>query len=84
MGDVGPGDELVEVYRIGGGPGAEMIRSLLQANDIPCVLFGGRDAAYPLTVGPMAQVRIMVRVEDADRAEELVEAAVKGELEKDQ
>jgi hypothetical protein len=79
----GPSD-LVEIYRLGGGPGAEMIKSLLEANDIPCVLFGGQDAAYPVTVGPMAQVRIMVRAEDADRAEALIDAAVKGGLEGDQ
>jgi hypothetical protein len=83
MGDVSP-EELVEIYRIGGGPGAEMIKSLLEANGIQCVLSGGQDAAYPLTVGPMAQVRIMVRVDDADRAEELVAAAVDGMLERDQ
>jgi hypothetical protein len=83
MSDMNP-RELVEIYRIGGGPGAEMIKSLLDANGIPCVLSGGQDAAYPLTVGPMAQVRIMVRAEDADRAEELVDAAVEGTLERDQ
>jgi hypothetical protein len=77
-------DELVEVYRVGGGPAAEIIRSLLEASGIPCVLSGGRDAAYPLSVGPMAQVRIMVRAEDADRAEELIDAAVTGTLERDQ
>lgn len=83
MGDLSSG-ELVEIYRIGGGPGAEMIKSLLGANGIPCVLSGRQDAAYPLTVGPMAQVRIMVRAEDADRADALVVAAVEGTLERDQ
>jgi hypothetical protein len=82
MGDVSSG-ELVEIHRIGGGPRAEMIKSLLEANGIPCVLSGRQDVAYPLTVGPMAQVRIMVRVEDADSAEELVDAAVEGTLERD-
>jgi putative signal transducing protein len=83
VGDMSPAG-LVEIRRVSGRPNAEMIRSLLEAHGVPCVLFGGRDPAYPLTVGPMAEVRIMVNVEDADRAEALIDAAAEGTLELDQ
>ena len=54
-------DELVEVYRANGEMEAQVIRSLLEYNGIPCLLKG--EAArniYGLTVDGIAEVRIMV------------------------
>jgi hypothetical protein len=75
------GGELVEVYRAWGGPQAELVRSLLEANGIECALEGeGKNRVYNLTVGPMAEVRIMVEVEDVEAAENILQAADRGEF----
>lgn len=64
----------VEVYN---PAEAEIICSLLQAHDIPCILKAENqyavDATY--TVGPLARRRILVRESDLDRAQELLRAA---------
>ena len=54
-------EELVEVYRANGEIEAQVIRSLLDYNGIPCLLKG--EAArniYGLTVDGISEVRIMV------------------------
>lgn len=64
----------VEVYN---PAEAEIICSLLQAHDIPCILKAENqyavDATY--TVGPLARRRILVRDSDLDRAREILRAA---------
>lgn len=73
--------ELVEVYRAWGGPQAELVRSLLEANGIECALEGeGKNRVYNLTVGPMAEVRIMVEADDVEAAENILQAADRGEF----
>ena len=55
---------------------AEIVRSLLQAHGIPCILKAENpyavDASY--TVGPLARRRILVRASDLERARELLRA----------
>jgi hypothetical protein len=66
-------EELVEVYRASGEIEAQVIRSLLEYHGIPCLLQG--EAArniYGLTVDGIAEVRVMVRAEMADRARSLI------------
>jgi hypothetical protein len=75
------GPELVEVHRAWGGPQAELVRSLLEANGIECALEGeGKNRVYNLTVGAMAEVRIMVEVDDVEAAENILQAADRGEF----
>jgi hypothetical protein len=56
---------------------AEIICSLLQAHDIPCILKAENqyavDATY--TIGPLARRRILVRESDLHRAREILRAA---------
>ena len=66
-------EELVEVYRANGEIEAQVIRSLLEYHGIPCLLKG--EAArniYGLTVDGIAEVRIMVWEQLADRARALI------------
>lgn len=75
------GPELVEVHRAWGGPQAELIRSLLEANGIECVLFGeGQNRVYNFTVGAMAEVRLLVKPGDVEAARSLLQAADRGEF----
>jgi hypothetical protein len=67
------GGEFVEVYRGGGGQfRAEMLRSLLSGSGIESVITGGATAGYPTNVGPSGEFAIVVRLEDADRAADLL------------
>jgi len=66
-------EELVEVYRANGELEAQVIRSLLEYNGIPCLLKG--EAArniYGLTVDGISEVRIMVWERLADEARSLI------------
>jgi Putative prokaryotic signal transducing protein len=85
--DDGPGDyelaNLVEVYRAWGRARGEMIKALLEGNGIPCALSGGI-SVYNLTVGNMAEIRVMVRAADLDAARSVLDAADRGELDLDE
>lgn len=73
------GPELVEVYRAGGHIQGEMVRSMLRGSGIESMLTGEGEAwgqVYKLTVGPMADVRVWVTQEDADRAKVLIGEAL--------
>ncbi len=63
-------EELVEVYRGGGGePVAQVLRSVLEGAGIECLVTGGWvGSQYPANVGGMGEFGLLVRAEDADRA----------------
>ncbi len=70
------GPELVEVHRTAGHIDGEMVRSMLRANGIESMLTGEGEAwgqVYRLTAGPMADVRVWVTVEEAERARALID-----------
>lgn len=68
--------ELTEVWRAQGEVEAQLIRSLLESNDIESVLSGeALRLTHGFTVDGLAEVRILVRREDAKRAEEVIAAA---------
>ena len=61
--------ELVEVYRDRGEAEAQIIRGLLESNDIPSILeFDAAYSASVLVVDAVARVKVMVRAEDAEQA----------------
>ncbi|HEX2239725.1 MAG TPA: DUF2007 domain-containing protein [Actinomycetota bacterium] len=69
------GPELVEVHRTAGHMNGEMIRSLLRGSDIESMLTGEGEAwgqVYKLTAGPMADVRVWVNADDAERARAVI------------
>ncbi len=84
------GPELVEIGSYGGRLEGEMIRSLLRGSGIESMLTGDGTIyteAYPLTVGPLSQVKVLVRPEDEERAREVILTAgtyePDGEVEED-
>jgi hypothetical protein len=77
----GPGANIVTVHKAANPQIAELIKGLLASEGIPCSLaVGGVLEAYPVTVGPLAEVGIAVREEDRDRAKEIIAAAERGEF----
>ena len=70
-------EELVEIYRGGGGPPhAAIIRSVLEDAGIEAsVQSGGLSSAYPVTVGALGEFSVWVRATDAEAAAEVLTAA---------
>jgi hypothetical protein len=67
-------DDLVEVCREQGHPRAHVIKSKLEAAGIPATL--SYDAAgwiFGITADGLGQVRVMVRAEDAEAAQAVLE-----------
>jgi len=66
-------DELVEVYRAFGDAEAQIIKGLLESNDIPVLL---RSLAAPsvhvFTVDGMGEIRVMVWKSMEEQARELI------------
>ena len=51
---------------------AEMIKDLLESGDIPVVLRSSKVSPYPVNVGKMGEIKILVRKEDKETAEKLI------------
>ncbi|MDQ5814977.1 MAG: DUF2007 domain-containing protein [Actinomycetota bacterium] len=76
------GPELVEIGSYGGRMEGEMVSALLRGNGIESMLTGDGTIygeAYPMTVGPLSVVKVLVRPEDEERAREVILAADTGE-----
>ena len=72
------GPELVEVGIYSGLFQGEMIRSLLRGSGIESMLTGDGTTYVEVarfTVGPLSQVKVLVRPEDEERAREVIVAA---------
>lgn len=73
---IDPSVELVQVYRAQGELDAQVVRSLLEANAIDCMLSGESvRLTHGLTVDGLAEVKILVRAEDAERARDVISSS---------
>ncbi len=52
---------------------AEIIKDLLESGGIPVVIRSSKVSPYPVNVGKMGEIRILVRREDRELAEEVIE-----------
>jgi hypothetical protein len=57
---------------------AEMIKDLLESGDIPVVLRSSKVTPYPVNIGKMGEIKIMVRNEDKEQAEEVLKGIDQG------
>jgi len=72
-----PNVELVEVWKAHGEMDAQMIRSLLEGSGIDAMLSGEAvRLTHGITVDGLAEVKILVREEDVERAREVIAAFV--------
>ncbi len=70
-----PNIELVEVATAQGEVEAQMIRSVLEGDGIEAMLSGESiRLTHAFTVDGLAEVKILVRADDADRAREVLDA----------
>ncbi|MDQ4095919.1 MAG: hypothetical protein M3174_06930 [Actinomycetota bacterium] len=76
-----PDQELVEIYKGGGGDlRASFFVAALRDEGIECLVSsGGAIAAHPINVGPMGEFRLLVRPEDETPARQIVDALVASE-----
>lgn len=51
---------------------AEMIKDLLESGDIPVVLRSSKVSPYPVSVGKMGEIKILVREADKEAAEKVI------------
>jgi hypothetical protein len=51
---------------------AEMIKDLLESGDIPVVLRSAKVSPYPVNIGKMGEIKILIRDTDKDAAEEVL------------
>jgi hypothetical protein len=71
-----PDIRLVEVYRANGEVDAQMIRSILEANGVDCMLSGESvRLTHAITIDGLAEVKILVREVDAARARDAIAAS---------
>jgi hypothetical protein len=51
---------------------AEIVKDLLESGDIPVIVRSSKVTPYPVNIGKIGEVKVMVRDQDKDAAEELV------------
>ncbi|KAF0179938.1 MAG: hypothetical protein FD164_1918 [Nitrospirae bacterium] len=54
---------------------AQMIKALLESGGIPIVLRSSKVTPYPVNVGKMGEVRLLVRICDQQLAEEVMRSS---------
>ncbi|MDI6889480.1 MAG: DUF2007 domain-containing protein [Thermodesulfovibrionales bacterium] len=64
--------EWVEVFVTYDSLEAEMIRDLLESGGISVVVRSSKVSPYPVSVGKMGEIKILVREEDKEAAEKVI------------
>jgi hypothetical protein len=54
---------------------AEIIKDLLESGEIPVIIRSSKVSPYPVNVGKMGEIKLLVREEDRDEAEKVIKAA---------
>ena len=69
------GEKLVEVYKAASEMEAQVIKSLLESYEIPCLLkSNAAPSVHMFTLDGMGEVKVMVWDSMADRAKELIKS----------
>ena len=51
---------------------AEIIKDLLESGGIPVVLRSSKVSPYPVNIGKMGEIKVLVRKEDKETAEDMI------------
>jgi hypothetical protein len=65
-------EEWVEVLITYDPVEAEIVKDLLESGGIPAVLRSSKVTPYPVNIGRMGEIRVLVRKEDKETAEEVI------------
>jgi hypothetical protein len=63
---------------------AEMIKDLLESGGIPVVLRSSKVSPYPVNIGKMGEIKILVRKQDKETAERVIEEDSEEDSEREQ
>lgn len=58
---------------------AEMIKDLLESGEIPTVLRSSKVTPYPVNVGKIGEIKILVNDKDKEIAEKLIKEEIDGD-----
>jgi hypothetical protein len=61
-------EEWVEIYMTYDPLEAEMIKDVLESGGIPVVLRSSKVSPYPVNIGRMGEIKVLVRKEDEEAA----------------
>ncbi len=64
--------EWVEVFITCDSIEAEIIKDLLESGGMPVILKSSKVAPYPVNIGSMGEIKILVREEDKDTAKKVI------------
>lgn len=65
-------EEWVEVLMTYDSLEAEMIKDILESGGIQVVLRSSKVTPYPVNIGKMGEIRVLVRKEDEEEAEKVI------------
>jgi hypothetical protein len=68
-------DEWVEVLVTYDPVEAEIVKDLLESGGIPAVLRSSKVTPYPVNIGKMGEIKILVKKEDKETAEEVIKGS---------
>lgn len=54
---------------------AEIVKDLLESGGIPAVLRSSRVTPYPVNIGKMGEIKVLVKKEDKETAEEVIKGS---------
>ena len=72
-------EEWVEILLTSDPLEAEMIKDLLESGDIPVVLRSSKVSPYPVNIGKMGEIRVLVRSIDKEAAEKVIQDQTESE-----
>ncbi len=65
-------EEWVEVFVTYDAVEADIIKDLLESGGISVVLRSSKVSPYPVNIGKMGEVKILVKIEDKETAEKII------------
>ena len=65
-------EEWVEIFVTYDAVEADIIKNLLESGGISVVLRSSKVSPYPVNIGKMGEVKILVKAEDKDSAEKII------------
>jgi Putative prokaryotic signal transducing protein len=69
------GNEWVEILITYDPLEAEMIKDLLESGGIPVVLRSSKVSPYPVNIGKIGEIKVLVNKEDQEAAEEVIKGS---------
>ena len=72
--------EWVQIRIISDPLEAEMIKDLLESGGIPVILRSSKVSPYPVNIGKIGEIKVLVSKEDLDAAEEVLQGDSQADL----